>query len=80
MLVEYDGLAAHMIVLSAGCAQGTLASRKYHPHILPSTAECAIPPEYSKDVQDDVDFHQRGKEQMVVACRLSLHPQPQQIY
>lgn len=80
MIVEYDGLAAPVIVLSAGLAQGTLAREKCHLHILPSTAECAIPPEHSKDVQDGVDFHQTGKEQMVVACRLSLPPQPQQIY
>lgn len=77
MIVEYDGSATHMIVLRPDLVQGILAREKCEPHILPSTA---IPPEYSKDVHDGVDFHQTGKEQMVMACRLSLHPQPQQIY
>lgn len=55
------GFSAHGSVLSTGLAQGTLSKEKCHHHILHSTAECAIPSEYSKDVQDGVDFHQTGK-------------------
>lgn len=69
-----------MIVLSIGLVQRTLAREKCHSDILPSIVECAISPAYRKDDQSGVEFHQTGKEQVVAACSLLLHPQPQQIY
>ena len=79
MIVEQNIQETHVIVLSTGFAQGTLAREKCHRDILPSTAEYVIAPEYSKDIQGGAVFHQTGKEQVVMACRLLLHPQPQQI-
>lgn len=66
------GFSAHEHVLSTGLAQETLSGEKYH-HILHSTAQCAIPSEYSKDVQAGVVFHQTGKQQLLVVHCIHSH-------